>query len=580
MTVDPTDLEVMRGRLESVAQEMQIILLRSSYSTILTESLDATSAVFDRRGQTMAQAVSIPIHLGVLAELGRRVAERFPEGVARQGDLYAINDPYAGGTHLPDIAVFAPAFSGEALIGYVATMSHHADVGGSAPGSCSAVGVHDHFAEGLRIPLLRLGSAGRIDETLMTLITANSRTPSNMAGDLNAQVSACRIGVQRLGEVFAEWGSTRADAVIGALFDYAERLTRHEIESIPDGDYSFTDYLDDDGSGPGATPVPIAVTVRKRGDSLHFDFTGTGPQVRSAINNVIYSVRSVVYFVVRALVGDSAPNNDGCYRQVSLHIPEGTILNPRFPAPVNARGVSLRRVVDAVYGAMALALPDRFTAANCGQTSLISVGTVDERRQQVIGVLGGPFMGGMGARASKDGIDCTDHDCSNAFNMPVEVSESQLPLRLRRLELWPDSGGAGRMRGGLGYHLDVEWLRGEGIASIKRERHRFTPWGVRGGHAGPPGITRFARAGGEPVPIAAKSQVSMSPGDRLLLWTTGSGGYGPPVERDPQRVLEDFADGRISASAVAEVYGVELRGGVVDDAATARRRAAAESGSG
>ena len=198
----------------------------------------------------------------------------------------------------------------------------------------------------------------------------------------------------------------------------------------------------------------------------------------------------------------------------------------------------------------------------------------------MIGVLGGPFMGGMGARASKDGIDCTDHDCSNAFNMPVEVSESQLPLRLRRLELWPDSGGAGRMRGGLGYHLDVEWLRGEGIASIKRERHRFTPWGVRGGHAGPPGITRFARAGGEPVPIAAKSQVSMSPGDRLLLWTTGSGGYGPPVERDPQRVLEDFADGRISASAVAEVYGVELRGGVVDDAATARRRAAAESGSG
>jgi N-methylhydantoinase B/oxoprolinase/acetone carboxylase alpha subunit len=574
LSVDPTDLEVMRGRLESVAQEMQIILLRSSYSTILTESLDATSALFDSQGRTMAQAVSIPIHLGVLAELGRRVAERFPSATARPGDLYAINDPYAGGTHLPDIAVFAPAFSGDRLVGYVATMSHHADVGGSAPGSCSAVGVYDHHAEGLRIPMLRLGAGGAIDESLMALITANSRAPSNMAGDLNAQVSACRVGVQRLGEVFAEWGDAKAGAVIEELFEYANRLTRREIEEIPDGDYSFTDCLDDDGSGPGAQPVPIKVTVQKRGSTLHFDFTGTGPQVRTAINNVIYSVRSVVYFVVRALVGDMAPNNDGCYRQVSLHIPEGTILNPRFPAPVNARGVSLRRVVDAVYGAMAQALPERFTAANCGQTSLVSIGTIDEQRRQVIGVLGGPFMGGMGARAGKDGIDCTDHDCSNAFNMPVEVSEAQLPLLIRRLELWADSGGPGRTRGGLGYHLDVEWRRGEGMASVKRERHRFAPWGVFGGYPGPLGATQFASAGGDPAPIAPKSQVPLAPGDRLLFWTTGSGGYGSPLQRDPQLVLNDLLDGRITATAALEQYRVEIRDGAVDELATAKLRAA------
>ena len=421
--IDPITLEVLRGQLDSAAQEMQLTILKSSHSTIVSESLDATSAVFDRDGRTVAQAVAIPIHLGVLAELGRRFAKAYPSGVAEPGDIYAINDPYAGGTHLPDIGVAAPVFHADELVGYVVTMTHHQDVGGSVPGS-TAVKVHDHFAEGLRIPMLRLVRGGVRNEDVLSLMMANSRTPGNMRGDLSAQMAACNTGVRRLGEIYARWGTETVARGTAALLEYAERLTRIEIEKIPDGDYEFTDYLDDDGSRPDAEPIPFHCKMTVRGSDLHFDFSGTGAQVRTAINNVPYSGISALFYVVRTLTGDAAPNNDGCYRPVSYHMPKGTILNPEFPAPINARSVSLRRIVDTVLGVMAQAIPERMTAANCGQSSLIHIGTVlEDTGRRVVATVGGPWMGGMGARAHKDGIDCTDHDASNVFHLPIEVSE-------------------------------------------------------------------------------------------------------------------------------------------------------------
>ncbi len=580
MSLDPISLEVLRGRLDAIVEEMQVILLKSSYSTIVTESLDATSALFDKQGRTIAQAVSIPIHLGVLAELGKRFAQAFPEDSAREGDLYAVNDPYAGGTHLPDIAIAAPVFFKGKLAGYVATMSHHGDVGGSAPGSVSVVGPHDHFSEGLRIPMVRLTVDGRISEDMLALVVANSRTPENMRGDLLAQAASCKVGARRLAALFEQKGSEHVESGMEHLLAYADRLTRKEIESLPNGSYTFSDYLDDDGSGSGAGPIRITVTMTVQDDSLHFDFTGTGDQVTTAINNVRYSVVSAVYFLVRTLVGELAPNNDGCYRSVTVDIPEGTILNPRFPAPVAARGVSLRRVVDTLYGAMALAAPERMTAANCGQSSLIPIGTYDENGKFVVAVLGGPFMGGMGARAEKDGIDCTDHDCSNAFNMPIETSEAALPVQFQKLELWTDSGGAGRYRGGLGYHLDAKWMRGEGVASLRRERHQFAAWGINGGQDGPLCRTQLARKDKAPENTVAKGMVKLQPGDRLLLWTTGSGGYGPPHEREPEKVLMDVLDGRVSVDAAREHYGVEVDNGVLNLRGTQRRRGLMREGAG
>ena len=340
--IDPVTLEVLRGQLDNVAAEMQLIILKSSHSTIVSESLDATSAVFDRQGRTTAQAVAIPIHLGVLAELGRRFAAAYPEGVAEPGDVYAINDPYAGGTHLPDFAVASPVFFNGALVGYVVTMTHHQDIGGSVPGS-TAVQVHDHFAEGLRLPMVRLVAGGRRNADLLELMFANSRTPDNMRGDLNAQIAACETGVERTAALFERWGRATVEAAVNALLDYAERLTRREIERIPDGDYEFEDFMDDDGSGADAGPVRFKLRVRVQGSNIHFDFTGTAPEVKTAINNVPASTISAVYYAVRVLTGDSAPNNDGCYRPVTVELPPGSIVNPNFPAPINARSVCLRR---------------------------------------------------------------------------------------------------------------------------------------------------------------------------------------------------------------------------------------------
>ena len=570
--IDPVTLEVLRGQLDSAAQEMQLTILKSSHSTIVSESLDATSAVFDRDGRTVAQAVAIPIHLGVLAELGRRFAAAYPSGVAEPGDIYAINDPYAGGTHLPDIGVAAPVFHADELVGYVVTMTHHQDVGGSVPGS-TAVKVHDHFAEGLRIPMLRLVHGGERNEDVLNLMMANSRTPGNMRGDLSAQMAACNTGVRRLGEIYARWGTDTVSRGMVSLLEYAERLTRLEIEKIPDGEYEFTDYLDDDGSSPDAAPIPFHCKMTVSGSDLKFDFTGTGAQVRTAINNVPYSAVSAIFYVVRTLTGDAAPNNDGCYQPVTCHMPTGSILNPEFPAPINARGVSLRRIVDTVLGVMAEAIPDRMPAANCGQSSLIHIGTVLESGRRVVATVGGPWMGGMGARSTKDGIDCTDHDASNVFHLPIEVSEAELPVRFHRVELWEDSGGAGKWRGGLGYVEEFEWLRGEGATTMRRDRHRFAPWGLEGGEAGPLCRTEIVRAGKAPQALQSKGVLQLDPGDRLRLWTTGSGGHGSPLEREPQRVLDDVLDGRVSAEAATAAYAVVIRDGKVDTQATEALRA-------
>lgn len=570
--IDPITLEVVRGRLDSICAEMQLTLLKSSHSSIVTEALDATSALYDAQGRTISQAVAIPIHLGVLTELGRLFAQTYPAAHAKPGDLYMINDPYAGGTHLPDIAIAAPVFVGDTLFAYAVTMTHHQDVGGARPGSTST-SVHDHFAEGLRIPLIRLAEGGRISGDILNLVTANTRTPENMRGDLQAQIAACNIGVERLGALFGELGADTIVACMAELLDYAERLTRREIESIPDGSYSFTDFLDDDGTGPDAAAVPICVRIDVKGSGIHFDFAGTAPQVRTAINNVPSSTRSAVYFMVRTLTGDLAPNNDGCYRSVTVDIPEGSILNPRFPAPVNARGASLRRVIDALQGAMAKALPNRIPAAHCGQSSIITMATTNRATgKSIVTSIGGPWMGGMGARPGKDGIDVTDHDASNAYHFPIEVSEAQLPILFRRLELWEDSGGAGTWRGGLGYYEEVEWLDGEAAVAMRRDRHLHGPWGLQGGHEGPRCRTMLARAGKDPEPLPSKCALTMHEGDRLLLWTTGSGGFGEPSRRAPHLVLDDVLDGRVSIGAAHDIYKVAIHDGRIDEGETAKLR--------
>lgn len=572
--IDPVTLEVLRGRFDAVADEMEYAILRSAYSTIVTEALDATAAVFDARGRTISQACAIPVHLGTLTELGRGFAAAYPAGVARPGDLYMINDPYRGGTHLPDIAVASPVFCAEHLVGYVATMTHHQDVGGAAPGSAPTQ-VYDHHSEGLRIPMIRFGAEGRVDEDVLALLLANSRSPHNMRGDLLAQVAGCTTGERRLAAVFAGYGIDKVRLAIDALMDYAERLTRLAIDAIPDGEYTFTDWLDNDGTETGTEPVRIQVAIRVRGNDVEFDFAGSAPQVKSAINNVSSSTLATVYYAIRTLTGDAAPNNDGCYRPITLKLPEASVVNAAYPAPINARGVALARIADVVMGAMAKAVPAKMPAAGCGHATVILAGAYDrDTGKRIIGALGGPLRGGMGARPTKDGIDVADHDLSNSYHVPIEVTEREFPVRYRTLELWPDSGGPGRFRGGLGYRVELEWLKGEASLALRRERHVFRPWGIHGGGAAPVCRTELRRADGSVEQVPAKTVLQIQAGETLRYWSTGGGGAFPAWSREPQAVLDDVIDGRVSRESAYGDYGVALRDGEVDAPATAQRRAA------
>ena len=503
---EPIALEVLRGRLDAITTEMQDTLIRCSFSTIVTEGGDATGAIFDARGHTVAQACAIPILLGTLHAVGRRFAQAFPAEIAADGDLYIFNDPYDGGTHLPDIAVAAPVFVENKLIGYVCCMTHHQDIGGSIPGSW-ALDAFDHLAEGIRIPMTQLAHAGARDTNVIGLLAANTRTPKNLLGDLDGQIASCHTGVLRLKELCARMGMESYRVGVLALMDYAERITRAAIERVPDGKYEFADWLDDDNLSTDSGPVKIKTTITISGSDIEIDFTGTDPQVRSSINNVPSSTMSVVYFIIRALAGDTAPNNDGCFRPVTAILPPGTIVNARFPAPVAMRSSALIRIFDSVLGAMALAAPSQMYAAGSGHATVITGGGVDPvTGEPFVGTLGGPLRSGMGARATKDGLDVCDHGPSNAYHIPLEIAETRLPILYNRLELWTDSGGAGLWRGGLGFECDVKWMRGEGTFTLTFERLKYRPFGIEGGDAAPVCRCELLHADGRTEPLYERAK--------------------------------------------------------------------------
>jgi N-methylhydantoinase B len=569
--LDAVTLEVIRNRFDVIAEEMEITLLKAAHSAIVKEALDASAAIYDRHGRTMAQAAAIPAHLGMLVASVRRVAEAFPDGVARPGDAYVMNDPYDGGTHLPDVTIVIPVFFEDRLVAYAATMCHHQDIGGKTPGS-TPPDAGEIYAEGLRIPLIKLYDQGRPNDTFFKMLRVNVRVPEMFEGDLGAQIAAGNTGARRLGELFAEFGAEIVSAAVDQLMDYAERLTRLGIERIPDGDYSFEDYLDDDAMG--SPPIKIRASISIRGSEFHVDFTGSSPQVRGAINCVPASTMAAVYYVIRAITDPTIPNNDGCYRPIHATLPLGSIVNPLPPAPVSARTLTFKRIADVMLGALAPAIPDRIIAASSGQANIMYVGGLDpETGHNFVGFIGVPWAGGMGARPDKDGIDVIETDMTNCLNYPTEACETDLPMRLRYVRLWEDSGGAGKFRGGLGYVAEVDWLRGEATVSIRRDRHVYGPWGLFGGKAAPPCRTILVHPDGTEEEIPSKKIFTIQQGDVLKIWTSGGGGHGDPLERPPEPVLADVLDGRVSVEAAERDYGVVIRDGTLDRAASEALRA-------
>jgi N-methylhydantoinase B len=575
--LDPVLLEVLRNRLDAIADEMELTLLKSAASPIVKEGLDASAALFNVEGETIAQAAAIPIHLGALQFAAQRIVRAFPPAQMVEGDAFLLNDPYDGGTHLPDITLAVPVIAEGRTVALSCTMCHHQDVGGRTPGSVPTDAT-ELYQEGLIIPPTRLFRAGELDENLFGLLRRNVRLPDVFTGDLMAQVAAGRLGALRLRELLAAHGVAEGLAYVEELLTRAERLTRHQIEAMPDGEYRFEDWLDDDGVVLEQR-VKIVATVRIAGSSMTVDFTGTDQQVRGPFNSVPASTLSAVYYAIRAISDPAIPNNGGCFRAVEAVLPLGTIVNPRPPAPVSCRTATIKRIADTILGALVRALPHRMPAASSGSLLVMAFGGHDPERDA-------PFVaselaaGGMGARPDKDGIDAIETDVTNCMNIPVESVEMGFPLRIERARLWADSGGAGRFRGGLGLEKVYEATTTDVMVSHRGERFSSAPWGLHGGGPGRSGSAFIRRRDGTRETLPSKKMIVLHPGDQLWEYIAGGAGHGDPLEREPERVLADVQDGKVSREAAGEVYGIVLAGDAVDEVATKERREALARGRG
>ena len=544
---DPITLEVVRSKLDGIANEMQSTLVRSSFSPIVKEGLDASASLFTLEGETLAQATAIPIHLATLIPVVRTVIEKYPVGTMREGDLYIMNDPYHGGTHLPDIALVMPIFSHGRPIAFSAAMTHHQDVGGMSPGSVPT-NATEIYQEGIRIPPLKYRDEDQINQTLVDLLALNVRVPETFMGDLNAQVAACSIGARRVGELAERYGSNHLPAIAEELLRRSERLARRAIERMPDGRYHYVDWLDNDGVALDE-PVRIEVTAEIREDGVLVDFEGTSAQVRGPFNCVPSGAYAGAYFAVLAMADSSIPINGGCFRPIELRLPEGSIVNPREPAPVNSRTSTIKRIAGSIIGALRQARPEDAPADAAAALHVLAFGGAREDGSPY--VVGELIASGSGASRGKDGVDVIETDGSNCMNLPVEALEMDVPIRMHRSELRPDSGGQGEFRGGLGISREYEVLAGEVVFTHRGERHRRPARGAAGGGPGGCAHSVIRRATGVEEVIPSKTLVRLQPGDRVEINTAGGGGYGDPIARDAGRLSADIAGGKVSESAWA-----------------------------
>jgi N-methylhydantoinase B len=569
--VDPITLGVVWGALQSIAVEIGTTVHRTAYSEQAREGQDFSVAVFDREGRMVAQGPYSPGHMGAMSFAVKNALAAHPASSLRPGDAILLNDPLLGSGHLPDFFITQPAFFEGELVGFAVNILHHTDVGGQRPGSQGVEGIFDYFQEGLRIPPTKVWKEYAEQEGVVGIIAANTRTPEKVLGDLRAQRSALRVGEQRLSELVGRYGPATVFAVMEEIIARTEANMRAAIRAVPDGVYTFEDFLDD--FGPGTDPLRVFVTVTVDGDALTVDYAGSSPQTPSGMNSYINYTRSYSYAAVKCLTDPYGPMNEGALRPVTVAAPAGSFLNPRPPAGGGPRAIICYRTFEAVIGALAPALPDRVAAA-ASHFANPTFGGWDRRRGRRF-VAYELVLSGTGARATKDG--CEAMSCAfNAANIPVEAQEANQPVVIERFELIRDSAGAGTFRGGCGIRRDMRFLADEGKLTNLSERQRFAPYGLFGGEAGALARTVINPGPGEQV-VHGKASREFAYGDVVSFQQSGAGGYGDPLARDPARVLDDVRDDYVSREAARTTYGVVLAGEgdalMIDAAATARLRA-------
>ena len=552
MQRDPITQELIKNALATIADNMVVTVVRTARSQVVKQSMDFSTAICDAEGQMVTQGLSLPVHMGAVAPALEGCLKCYGDDI-HPGDILINNDPYEGGSHLPDIFLFKPVFSGGSLLAYLVVIAHQVDIGGRVAGG-NACDSTEIYQEGLRIPPLKLFEKGELNQTLYRIIRQNVRLPETMLGDLWAQVAAVYGAERELLKLKDDHGIEDLKGYMDDLIDYTERLTRNEIAALPQGEAEFTDYVDDDGLNPD--PIKIHVKLTIKGDEVHADFTGTSPQCKGAINTNFAFTKSVVYAAIRCLLSPELPNNAGYFRPISVSAPEGSYVNALHPAPVAARALGGFRVMQTVFGALAQIMPDRIPAAWGSGELGISIAGYDRDRKpflfvefhNVTGTGGGPHY---------DGVDGGPVPVLNLANTPVELMEAEQPFLVEEYGLLPDTGGAGKYRGALGVSRQYRILAEEATVQVRSDRRKFQAYGLEGGKPGA-ACNIYLNPETENRLLPTKWLMELKKDTVVRVELSGAGGYGDPFERDANAVARDVQEEKLSLEVARRDYGVAL----------------------
>ena len=552
MTTDPISFELFKNAIFSIADEMALTVFRTTYSGVLKDNMDFSTGFADADGRLAAQGLTLPGHLGSVPTAMQSIMTHFRDDMA-PGDVFIMNDPFDGGMHLPDIFIFKPIYHEGERLAFAATVCHHCDVGGRVAGS-NASDSTEIYAEGLRIAPMKLYEAGRINKTIMTFIERNVRLPVQLFGDLRAQLAACHIAENQFAELVSRFGVAETKHYMQETIDYAERLTRAALSDLPDGEWSFEDWIDDDGVDYGK-PIRLFVTIKKTGDRMLVDWTGTSPQVKGAINNTLSYTKAASYTGIRSVLPPGIPNNEGVFRAIEVICPPGTVGNGVLPAACAARGLTGFRMTDCMFGALAMMLPDKVKAAGDGGNTGISIGGWTAERKPFIYV---DFTcGAWGARPWADGLDGNSHMFANMASHSIEVTEAEHPIQLLCYEFVPDKAGAGKFRGGVPFRRDYKLTEDEATLQVRSDRRTHRPFGLYGGSPGAPSSNTM-NPDTAPRDLESKFTVTIKKGDVFRHVLAGAGGWGDPLDRDPAAVLRDVRNELLSPARAAADYGVVI----------------------
>jgi N-methylhydantoinase B len=568
--IDPVTLQVIQARLAGIVQEMQNSLFRTGYSTIIRESQDASCAILNRQGEVVAQHVVLPLHMGAFPACAAAILKYFAPSEIEAGDAFITNHPYLGGSpHAPDMAVLTPIFYTGEWVGFAADMAHKSDIGGTVPGSGSG-NAREIFQEGLHLPPVKLMSRLRPVKELEAIIAANSRTPVLVIGDLRGQVGAARLGERRIAELMARYGKETVVDSTELLSSYTENRLRQAIASWPDGESEGESFVDHDGIDL-TRPIRIHVKVKKNGDRLHFDFTGSSDQTQGPANIRPPLVRAACAYCLVALIDRFVPVNQGLARTIDATFRAGSVVNPNFPAAVNTYMPTALTVTEAVLRALAPFVPDKRIAGGSGSAALVLGGSTglttlspskggrasESGRAYVHYEI---FSGGTGARSGKDGVSATAFHLSNCKTAPIEIIESEFPTRVERFEMIPDSGGAGRWRGGLGFARDYRILADEVRFSMRTDKHAIEPFGSDQGLAGGKGACIVNPGAEDEKRLPSRfGDYRLQTNDLVRVERPGGGGLGDPSQRPVEAVLDDVRQGYVSIERAKADYGVAVR---------------------